>query len=405
MTPWIYLRLSLRALARNKLRSALAMLGVIIGVAAVISIVSLGEAANRMVQEQIASLGANRLMISPGSQKVGGFHGGQGTVLTLVEEDFDAILKECPSIAIATPGVWGRAQVVYGNRNWSTLVQGVNDRFPEIRDWTLEKGRFFSAADARGGTKVCVLGQTVVKNLFGLIDPIGKSVRVRHLPFTVVGVLTRKGEAPWGADFDDVVIAPFRTVQKKLLGIEYLNHIQASARDVDSMEEAQEEVTAVLRRRHHIRPEEDDDFQVRNQKEIANAARTAGQTLTLLLGAIAAVSLLVGGIGVMNIMLVSVSERTREIAIRMAVGAREADVLSQFLAESVCLTGIGGLAGIALACVAAEAMASVVPWPFRVAPWAAALSFAFSGVVGVVFGLYPAWRASKLDPADGLRQT
>ena len=405
MSPLVFIRLSLRALLANKLRSGLAMLGVIIGVTAVICIVSLGESANQMVQEQIASLGANRLVVAAGSSRAGGFHGGQGSVTTLTMEDFEALLRECPSIEAATPTVRAGVVVVRGNQNWSTNLQGTNELLPKLRDWPVESGRFFSTADARTGTKVCVLGKTVATNLFGDASPIGQSVRIRQFPFTVIGVLSAKGQAAWGNDFDDTVLAPFRTVQKRLLAIDHIQQIQVMARSAADTDAAQEEITAVLRRRHRIQEGADDDFMVRNQKEMADAAASTGNVLTMLLAAVAGVSLLVGGIGVMNIMLVSVSERTREIGIRMAVGARGRDILSQFLAEAVCLTGTGGVLGILLAWVAAVGFKQFLPWPMRIAPWAAAVSFLFSAAIGIAFGLYPAWRAAKMDPVDALRTT
>ncbi len=405
MSPLVFIRLSLRALLANKLRSGLAMLGVIIGVTAVICIVSLGESANQMVQEQIASLGANRLVVAAGSSRAGGFHGGQGSVTTLTVAAFEALLRECPSLEAATPTVRAGVVVVRGNQNWSTNLQGTNELLPKLRDWPVESGRFFSTADARTGTKVCVLGRTVATNLFGDASPIGQSVRIKQFPFTVIGVLSAKGQAAWGNDFDDTVLAPFRTVQKRLLAIDHIQQIQVMARSAADTDAAQEEITAVLRRRHRIQEGADDDFMVRNQKEMADAAASTGNVLTMLLAAVAGVSLLVGGIGVMNIMLVSVSERTREIGIRMAVGARGRDILSQFLAEAVCLTGTGGVLGILLAWIAAVGFKQFLPWPMRIAPWAAAVSFLFSAAIGIAFGLYPAWRAAKMDPVDALRTT
>jgi putative ABC transport system permease protein len=285
------------------------------------------------------------------------------------------------------------------------MLQGTNELLPKLRDWPVETGRFFSVTDARTGTKVCVLGKTVARNLFGDASPIGESIRIRQFPFTVIGVLSAKGQAAWGNDFDDTILAPFRTVQRKLLAIDHVQQIQVMARSAADMDAAQEEITAVLRRRHRIQPGEDDDFMVRNQKDMADAAASTGNVLTMLLAAVAGVSLLVGGIGVMNIMLVSVSERTREIGIRMAVGARGQDILSQFLTEAVCLTGTGGVLGIALAWVAAVGFKQFLPWPMRIDPWAAAMSFLFSAAIGIAFGLYPAWRASKMDPVDALRTT
>ncbi len=403
MSPLLYLTLSIRALMANKLRSTLAILGVVIGVAAVVYIVSIGEAASRKIQDQIASLGSNRVIVIPGSQLLGGFRS-SASVHTLTVEDFDALLNECPSIKEATPSVRWRGQVVRGSKNWNTRLEGVYANYLSIRAWPLAQGRFFSPSDVRTGTKVCVLGQTIVDELFPNEDPLGKTVRIGRFPFRVLGVLSEKGEAPWGRDFDDTLITPFTTTQQKLLGIQHVQWIQVSALSPAHIDSAQEEIEAVLRRRHRIQPNEENDFFIRNQKEIAEKAQKATGIMTALLGVIAGISLLVGGVGVMNIMLVSVTERTREIGIRMAVGARSRDILSQFLAEAVCLTGLGGCLGITLAVAATYAFESQMPWEVRIAPWAAILSFSVATVVGIVFGLYPAYRASRMEPVDALRQ-
>ena len=401
----LYLQLSLRSLSRHKLRSTLATLGVIIGVTSVVCIVSLGEAATAMVQQQIAAMGSNRLMVVPGSTKLGGMRGAMGSAQSLKIEDMDAILKDCPSVAFLSPNVEGNVHAVHGNLNWTTEFQGSNEFFPQVQSWPVERGRYFTAAEVRGSNKVVVLAATVAKNLFGDEDPIGQSIRVNNLPFTVIGVLKKRGQTGNGHDADDIMVAPYPTVMKKILGVTFLRTIMVSAVSPEAMGDAQDEMRALLRRRHRLPQEEEDDFMIRSQADIAKAAQQSGSVMTGLLGAIAAVSLLVGGIGVMNIMLVSVTERTREIGIRMAVGAKQRDILTQFLAEALCLTLIGGLIGIGLSYVATVAFASLFPWPVTVSPSAALNSLACSMGIGVAFGIYPAYQASELEPVEALRQT
>ena len=397
------LKIALRALARNKARSILTMLGIVIGVAAVIAMVSLGQGAQHQVAEQIASMGTNMLVVQAGSQNTGGVRGGAGTTTTLTPDDVQAILREAPAVAGATPSVTAGVTLVYGNQNWTTRAEGVGTSFPEIRSRSVASGAFFTDADVTTAARVAVIGQTVANQLFPGMDPVGQMMRVRNLPFRVVGVLAAKGQSPWGQDQDDTLVVPYTTAMKKLLSTTYIPSVYVSAVSGDATNTAQQEITEILRTRHNIRAGQPDDFTVRNLTDVANTAQATTQVMTLLLGGIAAVSLLVGGIGIMNIMLVSVTERTREIGIRMAVGARTKQVQSQFLIESVVLGLAGGLGGILFGVAVSYILSAVFSWPQLISPVAVVGSALFSIAIGVFFGYYPARKAANLDPIEALR--
>jgi putative ABC transport system permease protein len=404
------LRIALRALDRNRVRSSLTMLGVIIGVAAVIAMVAIGQGATESVKKQIASMGQNLLMVMPGSSSSGAVMFGSGTVQTLTQQDAAAIARDCPSAGAVAVIVRARAQVVYQDQNWApATVQGCSPSFLTVRDWPVVEGANFTEADLKNAAQVCLVGQTVVDNLFQTRSPVGERVRVKGLPFRVVGVLDRKGASTFGSDQDDVLLLPWTTCKKKLQGSTFnsVDQILVNAPTASALSALENEIRATLRANHHLQresgPEAMDDFSIRNMTELLGAMTATTTVMTSLLAAIASVSLLVGGIGIMNIMLVSVTERTREIGLRMAVGARAGDVLSQFLVESVVLSGIGGLIGIALGTGGAIAVSRFAHWPAIVSPNAIAVAVLFSGAVGVIFGFYPAWRASRLDPVDALR--
>lgn len=398
-------RIAFRALARNKMRSALTMLGIIIGVAAVIAMVSIGQGAQASVQEQIASVGTNLLFVGAGSQNVGGVRSGTGASNsnTLTVEDIEAIRREIPSVAMASPTVSARSQMVFGNQNWNTQVQGVNEQFPQIRKWLVQTGEFFSEADVRTASRVLVIGQTVADNLFQGTDPVGQTVRVRELPFRVVGVMARRGQDGQGRDQDDIAIAPYSTVQKKLLAITWIQFAHVSAVSPSATYTAQDQITELLRQRHKLAPNQENDFFVRNLTDVAEAADETNRIMTILLSSIASVSLLVGGIGIMNIMLVSVTERTREIGIRMAIGARSSAVRTQFLIEAIVLSLTGGMIGIALGLAISLVIPQMLGWPTLVSITAIVGSVIFSAAVGIFFGYYPARKAAGLDPIDALR--
>jgi putative ABC transport system permease protein len=397
------LKIALRALARNKGRSALTMLGIIIGVASVIAMVSLGQGAQKQVQQQIESMGTNMLIISAGSQRTGGVRSGAGTSTTLTPEDLQAILRDAPAVADLSPSVNVPVTLVFGNGNWSTRAEGVAPSYPSIRNWTVASGEFFTEADVRTAARVAVIGQTVVNQLFGGGEPIGQTIRVRNLPFRVVGVLGAKGQSQFGQDQDDTVFIPYTTAMKKLLSTQYVPTAYVSASDSQATFVAETQISEILRQRHNIRPGEENDFTVRNLTDLANSAEQTTQIMTMLLGSIAGVSLLVGGIGIMNIMLVSVTERTREIGIRMAVGAKSKHVRTQFLLESLVLGLAGGLIGIAAGVGLSALTSSVFGWPVTTSPTAVFASAIFSMAIGVFFGYYPARKAAALDPIEALR--
>jgi len=396
-------RIALRALARNKLRAFLTMLGIIIGVGAVIAMVAIGEGAKATIRAQIASLGTNVLVILPGSANQGGVRFGSGAVRTLVDADAKAIARELPAVAFTSPLVRRQEQVIAGNLNWATLVQGVAPEVQQIRDWDLADGRFLHEGDVDSAAKVAVIGETVARQLFGNDTPTDEVIRIRNIPFRIVGVLSRKGQSSQGADQDDTVMIPYTTMQKRLMRITWVQTILVKAVSAERVEEAEEQITILLRQRHRIGPERDDDFNVRNLSDIAEAASTTARVMGILLGSVASISLLVGGIGIMNIMLVSVTERTREIGIRMAVGARSRDIMLQFLVEAVVMAATGGLIGILLGIGSSELLKKWAQWPTLIDPGIVAIAFLFSGAVGVFFGFYPAKKAANLDPIDALR--
>jgi putative ABC transport system permease protein len=405
-TLFASLRIALRALTVNKMRSALTMLGIIIGVGAVIAMIAVGSGAKRRIADQIASMGSNMLIVMSGTSTSGGFRGGMGTVPTLKAEDAKAILTEIPSVKYVAPSITGVAQVVFGNQNWSTVINGTTSEILNIREWPLASGRAFSQQDLDGATKVCLLGQTVVENLFGGIDPVGQVIRIKKVPFVVIGVLASKGQSTWGQDQDDTIFVPLTTGQKRLFGMQFpgmVRTIAVQARGPEEMKEAEAQITGLLRQRHRIQPAQDNDFSVRNLTEIMSSAEESASVMSLLLGAIASISLIVGGIGIMNIMLVSVTERTREIGIRIAVGAKGRDILLQFLIESLVLSLLGGTIGIATGIAGTVILSSFTQWPTLFSIEAIMLAFLFSGSVGVFFGFYPARKASLLNPIEALR--
>ncbi len=399
------IRVAFRALVRNKMRAALTMLGIIIGVSAVIAMVSIGQGAQNSVQAQIASIGTNLLFVSAGAQNVGGVRTGTGDTgtNTLTVEDLDAIKREVPSVSVVTPTINTRSQLIFGSQNWNTQIQGVSEQYPDIRKWTVQDGSFFTDADVRTAGRVLVVGQTIADNLFPGTSAVGQTVRVKDLPFRVVGVMARKGQDQQGRDQDDTAFAPYTTVQKKILGSPRVQVAYVSAISPDATYTAQVQIGQLLRQRHKLGPQDADDFSVRNMSDIADAANQTNSIMTMLLASIASVSLLVGGIGIMNIMLVSVTERTREIGIRMAIGARSSAVRTQFLIESVVLSLTGGLIGILLGLAVSLLIPSLLGWPTAVSTAAVIGSVIFSAAVGIFFGYYPARKAAALDPIDALR--
>jgi putative ABC transport system permease protein len=398
-------RVALRALARNKMRSILTMLGIIIGVGSVIAMVGIGQGASKSIQDQIANLGNNMLIVMSGSANTGGLRGGAGSTNTLTADDVDAIQLDCPSVQAASPSVRANGQLIFGNQNWqpSSGISGVNEKFPQIRAWPVATGEFFSEADVRNATRVAVLGKTVVDNLFAGGDPIGQMLRVRNLPFKVVGVLSTKGQNQFGQDQDDTVLIPYTAAQKKLLSITWINSANVSAISPKATASAQKEITDLLRQRHKLAPNQEDDFFVRNLTDVADAANQSSTIMTNLLASIAGVSLLVGGIGIMNIMLVSVTERTREIGIRMAIGARSGVIRRQFLIESITLSLVGGVIGVFFGIATSITISRTLGWPTLISPLSVMVAVAFSVVVGVGFGYYPARKAAALDPIEALR--
>ncbi|MEJ2008640.1 MAG: ABC transporter permease [Acidobacteriota bacterium] len=396
-------RVAMRALVRNKMRSALTILGIIIGVGAVICTVAIGEGASRQVQEQIRSLGDNLLFISAGSVNRGGVRMGAIATKTLTLADAKAIEDQIDLVKAVSPGVGAAVQVVHGGENWSTQARGVGPDYLSIRRWPVADGSNFSIRDVDAASNVCLLGRTVVQNVFGNHDPVGQTIRVGNLPFTVIGVLAPKGQSPFGQDEDDTVLMPYTTVQKKLSGIDWLQYIMCSATSQDVIPVAEKQISALLRERHRLRANEEDDFIIRSSDALAQAQEQSGRVMTLLLASIASVSLLVGGIGIMNIMLVSVTERTREIGVRMAVGATEEDVARQFLSEAIVLSLIGGAMGVALGVVGSRVVTDMMRWPTSIPVESILIAVLFSAAIGIAFGYYPARKASRMDPIEALR--
>lgn len=395
--------IAIDSLLRNKTRALLTMLGIIIGVGAVIAMVAVGQGATAAVEAQIASLGQNVLIVFPGAQTQGGVRLSAGSTSTFTLDDIEAIRSDCPAVNWVSPQARTGRQVVAGNLNWATTIQGGYPEFLSIRDWKIGSGEMFTDQDERAASKVCLLGQTVVTNLFPGQDPVGEIIRVGKLPFRVLGTLAAKGQNAMGQDQDDVILAPFSTVQKKIEGRDRVGSILISAVSKESIPEAQRQVSELLRIRHRLQMWEENDFTIRNQSDIADAASSTSRIMTMLLGSIASVSLIVGGIGIMNIMLVSVTERTREIGIRMSIGARRSDILQQFLFEAVMLSVLGGLIGVVLGLASSSLISTLAGWPVFVSPSSVAIAFIFSGAVGMFFGFYPARKAAGLSPIDALR--
>ena len=395
-------KVGFRSIARNKMRSALTTLGIVIGVCCVIVTNGIGSGASSSIQANINSLGANFIMIFPGSSTQGGAHI-QSEQSSLTEDDAVAIKTECSSVTYVSPGLRTGGQVVAGENNWATQIFGADVDWPFIRSWNVSKGSFFTEAEVKGAAKVAVLGNSVVLNLFPESDPIGAIIRVKNVPFKVIGVLEKKGGSTMGTDQDDQIVVPYTTAMKRILGNKRIGLLQVSAKSPDAIQDAMAEIAALLRQRHRIAPGQADDFTMRSQEEIAASASETTKTLSVLLASIAVVSLVVGGIGIMNIMLVSVTERTREIGIRMAIGAKSRHVLAQFLLEAVTLSVVGGGIGVALGIGVARLVAKYAGWPVSVEPSSIALAFGFSALIGIFFGFYPARKASSLDPIEALR--
>ena len=400
------LRIAIRTIRINKMRSILTSLGIIIGVSSVIIMLAIGMGAQRSMAENMAKMGSNLLMVVSGSTTSGGIRMGAGSKQTLTYSDALDIQKKCPSVLAVAPYLSGTKQVVFGNQNWSTGIQGTTPNVMIVRDWGVEYGRSFSDEDVSNSTKVCLLGQTVAENLFGDLDPVGKTVRIEGMPFTVVGVLESKGQSGMGQDQDDTIMIPITTAQKKLIGVDFpgmVRHIMVKAVDENAVYTAQDEIKELLRERHRLGGKQEDDFTIRNLTQMMETAKESAKIMAILLGSIASVSLLVGGIGIMNIMLVSVTERTKEIGIRMAIGAKASDIRIQFLLESLLLSLMGGTVGVVLGILLAKFVEAFFDLPVYIAWWSLLLSFGFSGLVGVTFGYYPAYRASLLDPIEALR--
>jgi putative ABC transport system permease protein len=403
MNPREIIRVALRALARNKLRTILTMLGIIIGVGAVICTVAIGQGASEQVQQQIQSLGTNVIMVFAGSVNTGGVRMGNGATKTLTDDDAQAVLQHVQGVTAVSPMLFSSVQAVNGNENWSTRVQGSSQDFSQIRNWPVVSGSFFSQRDVDMATDVCVIGKTVATQLFGDQDPIGQMIRVQNLPFRILGILQEKGQSNTGQDQDDIIFMPYTTVQKKISGISWIQMMMVATASQDLNPSVENSIAALLRQRHHLRTGEDDDFIIRNPSEMAQAAEATATTMTLLLGTVGAVSLVVGGIGIMNIMLVSVTERTREIGVRMAVGATEANVKWQFLSEALVLSSLGGLIGIAVGMLASALISNSLGWPTLVSKLSILVAVVFSALVGISFGFYPAVKAAQLNPIEALR--
>lgn len=399
-------KISLRALRVNKMRSALTMLGIIIGVAAVITMLAVGKGASNKISQQISTIGSNLIIVLPGSFTSGGIRMGSGAQQSLTSDDAESIKKECPAVLTTAPIHNTSAQIVFGNQNWASAVFGTDENMLDVRDWTLASGRNFQEQEIRSAAKVCLLGQTVVDNLFGNDDPINKTIRIKKVPFTVIGVLSSKGQSMLGQDQDDIVYVPISTAQRNLVGRWFagtVRSIMVKAVSTDQLGAAENQIKELLRQRHRIGQGQDDDFTVRNLTQMMQMAEQASNVMSLLLAAIAGVSLLVGGIGIMNIMLVSVTERTREIGIRMAVGAKSWDIRTQFIIEALILSLIGGLIGVLLGIISAELLSLFAGWTILISTFSILMSFCFSGLVGIFFGFYPAYKASLMNPIDALR--
>jgi len=397
------IRVALRALARNKLRTILTMLGIIIGVGAVICTVAIGQGASQQVQQQIQSLGTNVIMVFAGSVNTGGVRMGSGATKTLTADDAQAVLQHVQGVTAVSPIVQASVQAVNGNENWLTRATGSSQEFPQIRNWPVVSGSFFSQRDVDMASDVCVIGKTVATQLFGDQDPVGQMIRVQNLPFRILGILQEKGQSSSGQDQDDILFMPYTTVQKKISGISWIQMMMVATASQDLNPSVQNGIAALLRQRHHLRTGEDDDFIIRNPSEMAQTAAATANTMTLLLGTVGAVSLVVGGIGIMNIMLVSVTERTREIGVRMAVGATEANVKWQFLSEALVLSSLGGLIGIAVGMLASALISNSLGWPTLVSKLSIFVAVLFSALVGISFGFYPAVKAAQLNPIEALR--
>jgi putative ABC transport system permease protein len=400
------LKIALRALRTNKMRSFLTMLGIIIGIAAVIAMMAVGSGARHVISQQIASIGSNIILVLPGSTTSGGLRTGMGGANTLTSDDVKAMMAECSAVEMAAPTVRNSGLAVYGNMNWTTIVIGTTPEFFAIREWGVAMGRSIEQQDVDSASKVCLLGQTVADNLFGSADPIGKIIRIKKIPFTVIGILDSKGQSPQGQDQDDTIFVPLRTAMRNLSRSQHPNTIGAvmvKARSEELLGKAEEEIQSLLNQRHRITNGKDPDFTTRNLSEILAVAEQSSKAMSLLLGAVASISLIVGGIGIMNIMLVSVTERTREIGIRMAIGARRNDILLQFLTEAVLLTMIGGVTGIVLGAGGAMIVSNLLSWPTLISIESVSVAFFFSAIIGIFFGFYPARKAASLNPIDALR--
>ncbi len=408
MTIWPSVRVALISLWVNRVRTGLTILGIIIGVGAVITMLAVGGGAQARVAEQIQSLGSNLIIVLSGSVTSGGVRLGSGSQLTISEDDAASMGRDVASVQAVAPVVRGGAQAVFGNLNWSTVVYGITPDYFDAREWALQAGRPFTREDMDGAAKVALLGQTVVHNLFGNSDPVGQMIRLKKVPFTVIGVLGRKGQSTMGEDQDDAILIPLSTAKKRLLGVSQANPravgaILVKVREAREMKDAEQEIRALLRQRHHLQPGQDDDFTVRNLSEILESQEAASRAMTVLLAAVASVSLVVGGIGIMNIMLVSVTERTHEIGLRMAVGARRRDILSQFLVEAMTVSLVGGLIGVVLGVAGSYGIGYLAEWGIVIQPAAIVLAFSFAAAVGIFFGFYPARKASRLDPVEAMR--
>jgi len=402
------IRIAFQALAMNKLRSALTMLGIVIGVASVIATVAIGSGATQRIQDQIASIGSNIIIITPGSTSSSGVRLGTGNAVTLSEADARDIPAQCPDVALTAPYVRGGAQVVNGNNNWATQVYGVTPDYLTIRQLSVAGGAEFTQQDVDAANKVAVLGQTPVDNLFGGADPIGQTIRIKNVPFTVVGVLSPKGQSAQGQDQDDVILLPISTAKRQVIGARAANAdavdtVMMQAKSGTQIQAAQDEAEALLRQRHHLQASEADDFSIRNLQELFAAQEASSSVMAMMLAAVASVSLVVGGIGIMNIMLISVRERTREIGLRQAIGAKTRDILTQFLVEAITLSIAGGFAGVLLGIGVSALISSLAGWATSVGPGAVALAVFFSALVGISFGYYPARKAAFLDPIEALR--